>query len=60
MDKKGGDIISLAKVLTHAELEMVKRYSNLYSTDLKSKVEQYSAISQLNQNRGKSIKVSVK
>ena len=54
--KKGGDIISLAKVLTHSELEMVKRYSNLYSTDLKSKVEQYSAISQLNQNRGKSIK----
>lgn len=52
----GGDIITLSKVLTHSELEMVKRYSNLYSTDVKAEVEQHSAISQLNPRRGKSIK----
>lgn len=52
----GGDIITLSKVLTHSELEMVKRYSNLYSTDLKVEVEQHSAISQLSQKRGKTIK----
>ena len=52
----GGDIISLSKVLTHSELEMVKRYSNLYSTDLKVEIEQHSALSQLKPRKGKSIK----
>ena len=52
----GGDIISLAKVLTHSELEMVKRYSNLYSTDLKKEIVQHSALSQLKPKKGKSLK----
>lgn len=52
----GGDIISLAKVLTHSELEMVKRYSNLYSTDLKKEVMEHSLISTLGTTPKKSIK----
>ena len=52
----GGDIISLAKVLTHSEHEMVKRYSNLYGTDIKKEIEQHSAISQLKQQSGKTLK----
>lgn len=53
--QSGGDIITLSKVLTHSELEMVKRYSNLYSSDVKAEVEQHSAISQLSPHKGKSI-----
>ncbi len=52
----GGDIITLSKVLTHSELEMVKRYSNLYSTDLKAEIQEHSVISQLNPKKGKSLK----
>lgn len=51
----GGDIISLAKVLTHKELDMVKKYSNLYSTDLGDKMREYSAISVLRTNSGKTM-----
>lgn len=52
----GGDIITLAKVLTHSELEMVKRYSNLYSTDLKAEISEHSALAQLRPGSKKSIK----
>ncbi len=53
----GGDIVALAKVLTHSELEMVKRYSNLYSSDVKKEIQEHSALSQLkNKSRGRSIK----
>ena len=38
----GGDIITLARVLTHSELEMVKRYSNLYNTDVKAAVVEHA------------------
>ncbi len=58
--KDGGDIITLAKVLTHSELEMVKRYSNLYSTDLKAAVEQHSTISKLGVTNKKRIKTRTK
>lgn len=51
----GGDIISLAKVLTHKELDMVKKYSNLYSTDLGDKMKEYSAISVLRTHSGKTL-----
>ena len=52
----GGDLISLAKVLTHSELDMVKRYSNLYGEDVKEEIEQHSTLSQLRQTSGKTLK----
>ena len=52
----GGDIITLAKVLTHSELEMVKRYSNLYGTDIKREMEEHSIISQMGRKSGKTLK----
>lgn len=52
----GGDIISLARVLTHSELEMVKRYSNLYGSDIKKEIEEHSVISQMTTRSGKTLK----
>lgn len=52
----GGDIITLARVLTHSELEMVKRYSNLYGTDVKKEIEEHSAISQMKKQSGQTLK----
>ena len=48
----GGDIIRLAQVLTHSELEMVKRYSNLYETDVKSSMEEFSTLAKLRTKSG--------
>lgn len=48
----GGDIITLAKVLTHSELEMVKRYANLYDYDVKSAMEEHSTLSKLRTKSG--------
>lgn len=52
----GGDLISLAKVLTHSELEMVKRYANLYGSDIKHEIEEHSTLSQLKAQSGKTLK----
>lgn len=52
----GGDIVSLAKVLTHSELEMVKRYSNLYAEDVKDEIAEHSAISQMKNKTGKTLR----
>ncbi len=48
----GGDIIALSRVLTHSELEMVKRYSNLYAYDVKEEMEQHSTLSKLRTKSG--------
>lgn len=52
----GGDIISLANVLTHTELKMVRRYANLYSSDIKEKIAEHSVLSQLRTSSGKTLK----
>ncbi len=54
----GGDIISLAKILTHTELEMVKRYSNLYSSDIKEKIAEHSVLAKMRTSSGKTLKVA--
>lgn len=51
----GGDIISLANVLTHSELAMVQRYSNLYGTDVKKEIMEHSTLSGIRTNSGKTI-----
>lgn len=51
----GGDIISLANVLTHSELAMVQRYSNLYGTDVKKEIMEHSTLSHIRTNSGKTI-----
>lgn len=52
----GGDIITLAQVLTHSELDMVKRYANLYDTDIRDKVLTHSTLSKMRTKSGKTIK----
>lgn len=52
----GGDIITLSQVLTHSELDMVKRYANLYRPDIKEKQEEFSLISQLRTHSGETLK----
>lgn len=49
-------MISLARVLIHSELEMVKRYSNLYGSDIKAEIEEHSTMSQLKTQSGQTIK----
>lgn len=51
----GGDLISLAHVLTHSELEMVKRYANLYGHDVKKEIEEHSTLSQLRTRSGQTM-----
>lgn len=52
----GGDMITLAQVLNHSELEMVKRYANLYATDVKAEIQQHSILSQMRRKSGKTLK----
>lgn len=56
----GGDIITLARVLTHSELEMVQRYANLYGGDIKKEILEHSTISQLRTRSGKSLRAKNK
>lgn len=52
----GGNVISLAHTLTHTNLDMVKRYANLYGTDVKKDIESHSAMAQLKAHSGKTLK----
>ncbi len=63
----GGDLISLQKTLGHSSLKMVQRYSNLYATDVRDKMEEHGALNQQKiakekpvKRRGISIKKRVK
>ena len=52
----GGDIMSLQKVLLHSELEMVKRYANLYCSDVKKQIQTHSALSALTVTSGPTLR----
>lgn len=52
----GGDLISLQKALGHRTLKMVQHYSNLYSTDVRTKMEKHSALNQQRISSGSTIK----
>jgi integrase/recombinase XerD len=51
----GGDLITLAQVLTHSELDMVKKYANLYAHDVKGEIEEHSTLSQLRTKSGQTM-----
>ena len=42
--KNGGDVFRLQKILGHSSLDMVKKYVNLYSHDLKDNFENFNPI----------------
>lgn len=52
----GGDIFTLQRILTHSELDMVKRYLNLYSSDLVSAVNEHSILAQTRTRSGMTVK----
>ena len=43
---KGGDLFSLQKMLGHSSVKMVQRYSNLYASDIRKKVDDFAPITQ--------------
>ncbi len=43
----GGDLHSLQRILGHSTLSMVVHYANLYDTDLRDKVDEYSALAHI-------------
>ena len=53
--QNGGDIFTLQKVLTHSELTMVKRYANIYDSDLISAVNEHCALNQIKAVKGQRI-----
>ncbi len=53
--QSGKDIFSLKKILTHSELAMVERYSNIYSNDLRESVNKNSILSQHKTRSGETI-----
>lgn len=53
--QNGGDIFTLQKILTHSELTMVKRYANIYDSDLVTAVNEYNALTQIKTVSGQRI-----
>ncbi|MEN6351420.1 MAG: tyrosine-type recombinase/integrase [Syntrophomonas sp.] len=47
---KGGDILSLQKILGHSSLEMVRHYVNLWGSDLQQMHKRYSPVQSLFQD----------
>ncbi|MEN6388884.1 MAG: tyrosine-type recombinase/integrase [Syntrophomonas sp.] len=47
---KGGDILSLQKILGHSSLEMVRHYVNLWGSDLQQMHKRYSPVEGLFEN----------
>ncbi len=54
----GGDIFTLQKILTHSELDMVKRYLNLYGKDLTNAVNKHSILAQTRTKSGETIRTA--
>ena len=52
----GGDLITLSRVLTHSDLEMSKRYANLYGEDVKAELEEHSTLSQIRRSSGDTLR----
>ena len=44
---KGGDLLTLQKMLNHKSLKMVQNYANLYGSDIKPQVEQFALINKI-------------
>lgn len=53
--QSGKDIFSLKKILTHSELAMVERYSNIYTEDLRDAVNQDSILGKHKNKSGQTI-----
>ncbi len=55
--EQGGEVRHLAKILGHADLRMVVKYTHLSKTSLKSQHEQYSPLNQIVNNLNKQRKI---
>jgi integrase/recombinase XerD len=53
---KGGDLFSLQRMLGQSSLRMVQHYSNLYSSDVKEKAENFAMLANIPTTSGKTLK----
>ena len=49
--KKGGDALTLQRLLTHSSLEMTKRYVELFTDDLRKPLETFSPLDNIKKSR---------
>ena len=49
--KKGGDALTLQRLLTHSSLEMTKRYVELFTDDLRKPLETFSPLDNIKKQR---------